>query len=160
LLVQREAAVTTATKGPKEVESVQRGPFTRSRRKLSLTPELFGKLLVLIWGEQHGKSDLADRDAVIQALLDATDTAPDSVRSVMHIEDRISGPSIAEYTQYMVAAQDDGLLKRYNPAYVRCHVEVQPSEAEYLLESYEEDFASELAWLRERVRQLKYPQEA
>ena len=131
-------------------------PLLRTLPRLRLTPELFGKLFVLAWAESHGRSDLADRDRIISAFLSGADDAPSAVRDVMHLEDRITGPSIAEYTDYMVAAQDDGLLKRWNPAHVRCYVEVAEDEAEAMLADYENEFADVVSWLRKRVKEIAH----
>jgi hypothetical protein len=130
-------------------------PLLSPLDSLRLTPALFGKLLVLAWAERNGRSDLPDRRTIINELIQAADTAPDQVRTVMHVEDRVTGPSISEYTDYMVAAQDDGFVKRYNPAFVRSSVEVGAVEASNLLAAYEGDFLDVIVWLRDRITAMR-----
>lgn len=136
-------------------EAVARGhPLLPKKHNLDLSSSLFGKLFVLAWAERNGPSKLAGREEVVREFLRAADKAPESIQSIMHVEDRITGPSIAEFTDYMIAAQDDGLLKRYNPAYIRCFVDADAFEASTVLQSFEQKFGPEIHWLRERVEAL------
>ena len=74
----------------------------------------------------------------------------------MHIEDRLDGPIISEYSDYMIGAQDDGMIKRWNPSYAQCRVEIGPIEARNLLNRYSQSFAGEITWLRDVVNNLSH----
>ena len=119
-----------------------------------LTPSIFGKLLVAAWALKHGRSDLPHRDEIIGVLLSSAETAPPEVRAVMHLDDRIHSSEIAEYSEYMVAAQMDGLIKRYNPDYIRTSVEIDRLTGSHLVDLYTKGKDNLRSWVEMVVDQL------
>lgn len=115
----------------------------------SLTSEMFGKLLVLAWAEKYGRSILPSQESLTSALLAAD--APERVKAVLHVDDRTGEAKIQEFTQYVVAAQEDGLLRRMNPSYVMGEVKIDAPFARRLLEQFAKHYRPEIHWLRERV---------
>lgn len=114
-----------------------------------LTSEMFGKLLVLAWAEQHGRSILPSRESLTFALL--ADPAPERVQSILHVDDRTGEPRIQEFTEYVIAAQQDGLLRRMNPSHVVGEVRVDAPVARRLLGQFAKYYEREISWLRARV---------
>lgn len=115
----------------------------------TLTSDVFGKLLILAWAERHGRSVLPSQESLTEALLSAA--APERVKEVLHVDDRTGEPRIQEFTQYIVSAQGDGLLRRMNPSYVMGEVKVDAPIARRILEKFAKHYASEINWLRQRV---------
>ncbi len=127
-------------------------PLTKSAR---LSPETFGALIVFAWAARNGRSDLPDRDALAAEFLQHRHELPPEGLEVLHPEVRaIGGEAIAEYSEYMAAAQDAGLIRRYNPAYVRCHVEVGQIEARDRLAEYRRTYGDLINWLDNRIEKL------
>jgi hypothetical protein len=122
--------------------------------KLRLTPDVFGKVLFAQWASQNGRSDFPARDVVIRTLLRHAVSAPPAVKEIMQLEDRITGATIAQYTDYAQAAQADKLIKRYNPDYVRVSVEIDSLTGERLVERYTESQPEVRMWVAEIVQDL------
>jgi hypothetical protein len=127
-------------------------PLTKSAL---LNPETFGALIVFAWAARNGRSDLPDRDTLAAEFLEHRHELPPEGLDVLHPETRsIGNEAIAEYSEYMAAAQDAGLIRRYNPAYVRCHVEVGQIEALDRLAEYRRTHGDLIKWLENRVEKL------
>lgn len=123
-------------------------------RQIDLTPSVFGKVLVAAWAAHMGRSDFPRRDLIMRELLAAAGTAPPEVKAVMHVDDCLTGPAIAEYSEYMAAAQMDGLVKRYNPDYVRVAVEIDRLTGKDILEMYTHDRPHVRKWIEDVVGRL------
>jgi hypothetical protein len=129
--------------------------FAPLRQKAALDAETFGKLIVFAWASRHGRSDFPDSETWAKELLPHRGELPGDARDVLHAETRALGAAtIAEYSDYMAAAQDAGLVRRYNPAYIRCHVEVGQLEACDRLNDYREKYGTVIHWLEKRVERL------
>jgi hypothetical protein len=136
-------------------EARQAGHYAlKPQPRLQLTPDVFGKLLFAQWASQMGRSDFPARDDVINVLLRHAASAPAAVRDVMQLEDRITGPTIAQYTDYAQAAQADRLIKRYNPDYVRISVEIDALTGEHLVDRFTQDLPEVRTWVEGVVRNL------
>lgn len=129
--------------------------FTPLRSAPKLDAETFGKLIVFAWAAKNGQSDLPDRDSLVQELLENRDSLSDEGKDVLHAKPRAIGePTIAEFSEYMAASQDAGLIKRFNPAYIRCHVEIGKIEAEDRLVDYKHAHGDLIGWLTDRMDAL------
>jgi len=129
--------------------------FARRDDAQQLDTETFGKLMVFAWAARNGRSDFPDRDALAKEFLENRKSLPEPASNLMNPEPRAIGQAaIAEYSQYMTAAQDAGLVKRYNPAFVRCHVEVGLLEARDRLDEFRGKYPDVISWLDERVKKL------
>lgn len=127
-------------------------------RRPEISPDVFGQLIVYAWAAKNGPSDLPARDVLVEELLKNRASLPREVQAVMHSESRATGEAaISEYSEYMAAAQDAGLIKRYNPNYIRCRVEVGQLQAQDRLAEYKEQYPAIVAWLEARVENLPRP---
>jgi len=136
----------------------QNGHFAvGARPSIALTPSVFGKLFVAAWAARNGRSELPKRDDVIKEFLSGADEAPDEVRGVMHIDEQVDGEkTIVEYTDYMVAAQSDRLIRRYNPDYIRTSVEIDSLTGTRLKEALSNGKKDVVAWVENLVNSLTH----
>ncbi|GLK77658.1 hypothetical protein GCM10008171_29120 [Methylopila jiangsuensis] len=137
----------------------EQGHFKADQSKIPLTTAILGKLIVAAWAAENGRSDLPRRERVMAALLDRANDAPAEVRQVMHVDRRLTGPVIAEYSEYLASAQIDGLIKRYNPDYVRVAVEIDRATGADLLNDYR-DRPAVVEWVKSVTRKLLEPRSA
>jgi hypothetical protein len=119
-----------------------------------LTPDVFGKILFAQWAVRKGRSDFPPREDVIDVLLSNAAQAPHDVTEVMQLEDRITGPTIAQYTDYAQAAQADRLISRYNPDYVRISVEIDSLTGTRLVSQYTEHLPEVRLWVERVIDEL------
>jgi hypothetical protein len=124
-----------------------------TQKRLSLTPELFGKLLVLVWAERFGRSILPSREELTQVLVGGSeaDHVPQTVLDVMHLDQRLGAETIVEFTDYVLAAQEAGLVQRLNPSFVSGAVQIGSFDARKLLSVFEDDLKPEIEWIRSRL---------
>ena len=118
--------------------------------KLELTSSLFGKILVLVWAAEHGRSQLPDTETLTRLLLEGGGI-PEEIKKIMHLDNVTTGYSILEMTDYIYGAQKAGLLSRRNPCYVAGTVQIGAYDAQKLLNEYKEEFPAVVTWLKERV---------
>src|SRR5262249_4767549 len=125
-----------------------------SARVLELTPAIFGKMLLLVWAERNGRSVLPSREELSKCLLESV-TPPRAISAIMHVDSRGGARRIQEFTYYMAAAQEAGLLRRMNPSYVAGESTIDRATAAKMLGRYVDMFPTEVAWLQKRIAPLQ-----
>ena len=128
------------------------GLFFQKDFQLKLTPELFGKLMVLAWAEEHGRSTMPTSQELTEILLEESGSLPEEVKGVMHQDPRRIGVSIYEMTDYIASAQAAGLISRDNPSYLVGTVRVGAWTAHLMLEDYEKKLPNVVSWLRQQIK--------
>ncbi|NYZ16733.1 hypothetical protein HL658_29655 [Azospirillum sp. RWY-5-1] len=132
-------------------------PAVAAPPTLRLTPAIFGKLLVAAWAARHGRTDFPPRDRITDVLLERAGEAPADVDSILCVDDRITGPVLADWSEYMAAAQMSGLVKRLNPDYVRVVVEIDGLTGRDLLDDYTRGKPELKRWVETVVDDLSRP---
>ena len=123
-------------------------------KRLELTAELFGKLFALVWAEKFGRSMLPSRAEITKLLIGSGDDIPESIEDIMHQDERLGTRTIAEFTDYILAAQEAGLVQRMNPSFVSGAVQIGSFDARKLLSMFEDDLKQEIDWLRSRINRM------
>lgn len=121
---------------------------------LRMTPELFGKILVAAWAAKKGQSDFPQKELVIETLIAAAEEAPDDIKKVLSVEDRIGRETLANYSDYIAAAQMDGLVKRFNPDLVRVSVRLDRTNGANLLDKLTSGRENVRQWVDDCIEKL------
>ena len=136
------------------VAMVAESPFAFELRQPPLTADLLGQLFVMQWSKQKRESRLPERSRLNEVILDQFPGAPESVRSILHVDYRLQKPEVVEITDFLFAAQRVGMVERPNPSHVPCISRLSSYWADWFLEDDQLSFGEELEWLSKVVEKL------
>jgi hypothetical protein len=133
-------------------EARSTGHYKAGTIPLTMTPALFGKLLVAAWAARMGRAQFPRRERMVAVLVEMAEHAPDEVAAVMHAGHRNAGDTIAEYDEYLAGALMDGLIARCGRNDVR--VEIDRGTGERILAGILRDRTDLGEWIDRVVARL------
>ena len=108
-------------------------PF-RQRPPLQPSPSVVGKALIAAWAETHGRSRFPSIERLTRAVLALP--VPAELRSFLCIEDRITGPLLADWSDWISHASIGGLVARVPGVPGGVDVEIDRTTAQHILAGY------------------------
>jgi hypothetical protein len=123
-----------------------------NKRHLRLTPEILGRIITCVW-RVYGRADTQamDQDAMFGFILSQRGEVPQTVRDVLHVENRVDGQSIEEATRMIVGAQGTRMIGRLNPDNTDPIFKADDIQANAILRGYHRIFPKEVEWVRNAV---------
>jgi hypothetical protein len=89
---------------------------------------------------------MPNREALTKLFLNRQDV-PEHLKSVFQFAKRYEGPTLVTYTDMIDAAQQAGIIRRFNPGHVNVAADLDPLSAQHLLQMTNSDFNDDIAWL-------------
>ena len=119
----------------------------------SLSTEILGKITtcVLMLCSKPERNLLKPID-VESLFLNKLDTAPESIKNILHLEYKVAEVAIQESTQMTLGVQRAGIAGRLNPGYENLHVKCSPTDAYALLQQYEQEYPDVVGWIKEQAQ--------
>jgi hypothetical protein len=105
-----------------------------------------GKALIAAWAVRHGRSRFPDVESVTDAVLAVP--APHELSVLLAVEDRITGPIMADWSEWMAAASASFLIQRSGRL---VFLDIDRLGASDILSNYS---ASVVAWAKAIVDRL------
>jgi hypothetical protein len=121
---------------------LERLSYRRPREEISA--DVFGMLLAIICAA-HGR-EMPSRDALTKLFLRRQDT-PQRLKDALQFVERHEGPSLMTYTDMIDAAQQAGIIRRFNPGHISVATDIDQLNAQHLLQMANLEFNDEITWL-------------
>ncbi|MBK8011690.1 MAG: hypothetical protein IPK13_10080 [Deltaproteobacteria bacterium] len=119
-----------------------------------LTTETLGHMVPVAWIATTGQAELPSKRDIVGLLIEGENEAPEAVRRLLHVEYRLDGPVVKEYSTILAAAQASGLVSRDNPSNVSARGKVDQIQAQNLMDQWSIDFPDETEWLTKVFRRF------